>query len=228
VIIFKYFNILLNIKKMSDSESPSTDNMITPKEQVVAPIGTDLKKIFSPSEICHYKTINNFFKKCDIREISKMIQIIDKKSKISLRILDWFVTKYSKNNNVCSSNNYNKYVDFYIEYKAILKTYKKKYFDPFRRRLNFYYCYDKKHKLYIQTTIGQLNFFKWAITFDVINYVDKHYDKIVNSMNTDNKKKKEVIKKKNKIISTPIRLQNDSDELKTIYSLENNKFVINL
>lgn len=46
----------------------------------------------------------------------------------------------------------------------------------------------------IQTTIGQLNFFKWAIENDVIKYIENNYTTIENDMNNRNstsKKNKE-------------------------------------
>jgi len=36
---------------------------------------------------------------------------------------------------------------------------------------------------YIQTTIGQLNFFKWALEMDVIHYIEENYKDIETDMN---------------------------------------------
>ena len=38
----------------------------------------------------------------------------------------------------------------------------------------------------IQTTIGQLNFFKWAIDNKVINYIEENYEDILKDMNSRN------------------------------------------
>ena len=48
---------------------------------------------FTTKEKYYYKMVNNFFKNY---QIEIMIDIINSKSKISLRILDWFVTSYAK------------------------------------------------------------------------------------------------------------------------------------
>ena len=51
----------------------------------------------------------------------------------------------------------------------------------------------------IETTIGQLNFFKWAIENKVIDYIYEHYDDIekdMNSRNSTSKRKENVDNKK--------------------------------
>jgi hypothetical protein len=71
-----------------------------------------------------------------------------KYNKISLRVIDWFVTNYSKKNDVIymiyESDNENyphKSFNVYHSYKSQLKSYSKKNFDPFCRRnkINFEY-----------------------------------------------------------------------------------------
>ena len=78
--------------------------------------------------------VNNFFKNY---QIEIMIDIINSKSKISLRILDWFVTSYAKKKKICydiSNNGEKDNFNVHINYKAQLKSYTKKYFDPFREK----------------------------------------------------------------------------------------------
>jgi HD-like signal output (HDOD) protein len=72
----------------------------------------------------------------------------------------------------------------YVDYKLKLKAYSKKRFDPFCRwdRITIPY----KNGTFIQTTIGQLNFFKWAIENDIVQYIEQHYDTIENDMNARN------------------------------------------
>ena len=86
------------------------------------------------------------------------------KNKISLRILDWFVTNYSKKYNISygvTLNNKNKNFIVYLDYKSQLKAYSKKQFDPFCRRERILF-FDHEGKEII-TTVGQLNFFGWAL-----------------------------------------------------------------
>ena len=127
--------------------------------------------------------------------LNKMLNIINGESSISLRIVDWFVTNYAKKNftvyNIVKNDN-NIRFKVYFDYKLKLKAYSKKRFDPFCRwdRITIPYKDDKV----IQTTIGQLNFFKWAIENDVIKYIENNYTTIENDMNNRNstsKKNKE-------------------------------------
>ena len=50
----------------------------------------------------------------------------------------------------------------------------------------------------MNTTIGQMNFFRWAISNNIINFVDKNYTKIVKEMNKANKENKKIKEKKSK------------------------------
>lgn len=114
-----------------------------------------------------------------------MLRIINGESKISLRIIDWFATNYAKKYyTLYSIHNTGRRFKVYVDYKLKLKAYSKKRFDPFCRwdRINVPYKGDK----YIQTTIGQLNFFKWALENDVIRYVEENYANIEKDMNNRN------------------------------------------
>lgn len=117
----------------------------------------------------------------------KMINIINGTSSISLRIVDWFVTNYSKKNYVVymiNKDNKMEKVNVYNDYKLKLKAYSKKKFDPFCRwdRINVPYKEDK----FIQTTLGQLNFFKWTIENNILEYIEQNYKIIENDMNLRN------------------------------------------
>ena len=76
----------------------------------------------------------------------------------------------------------------FLNYKAQLKSYSKKQFDPFcrRNRINFYFNEDE----FITTTVGQLNFFRWALQNNVIDYITKNYKDIETDMNINTKKHK--------------------------------------
>ena len=167
---------------------------------------------FTSKERYHYKMIDKYFKKIDKCKINKMISIIDGKSEISLRLLDWFVTSYSNKNMI----NYpidDEIFNVHISYKAQLKSYKKRYFDPFRRRKKFYYFYDKHDKSKkLFTTIGQLNFFRWGFSNGVIDYVENNYKDISKAMNIANKEAK--IRKISLNSSSSIDKNEDKENLK--------------
>lgn len=158
---------------------------------------------FKKNEILLYRSLKSYYKEHP-ENIKLMLDIIFGNSNISLRILDFFVIRYAKKHKVKYDVDYegaNESFLVYINYRAQLKSFTKKYFDPFRRKVKFNFCYANDQSVW--TTLGQLNFFKWAITSKIIDYVKDHYDEIVKSMNgsyKENKKKKDVVVKK---ISVP-------------------------
>ena len=100
--------------------------------------------------------------------------------KISLRIIDWFVTNYSKKHDIIY-NNKDKQFNVFHSYKSQLKSYSKKYFDPFCRRNRINYKYNDTDS--ISSTIGQLNFFRWAIDNNLMDYIINNYNTIETDMN---------------------------------------------
>lgn len=99
----------------------------------------------------------------------------------SLRLIDWLVTNYSK-----------KYaIIYYLEgkpfnlhqsYKNMLKAYSKKLFDPFRRHSRVHIKCPVVENGYLETTVAQMTFFKWAIDCNVLNYAQKHKQHIKEDM----------------------------------------------
>lgn len=137
------------------------------------------------------KNLMGFYEKNN--NIDKMLSIINGDSKISLRIVDWFATNYAKKNYTVLTNN-NIRFKVYDDYKLKLRAYSKKRFDPFCRwdRITIPY----KNGDLIQTTIGQLNFFKWAVENNIIEYIKNNYANIEYDMNNRNStsKKKDLLK----------------------------------
>ena len=68
-----------------------------------------------------------------------------------------------------------------MNYKNQLKAYSKKLFDPFcrRERISFQI---PGHDAFL-TTVGKLNFFRWAIEKDILNYIKGHQVDIEKEMN---------------------------------------------
>jgi hypothetical protein len=130
--------------------------------------------------------------------MDRMLQIINGESRISLRIIDWFATNYAKKYyTVYQIQDTERRFKVYNDYKLKLKAYSKKRFDPFCRwdRITVPY----KDGTHIQTTIGQLNFFKWAIENSVIDYIEQNYLNIEKDMNCRNStSKNRIIDKNNK------------------------------
>lgn len=151
------------------------------------------------------KNLMTFYKTDDLdgtynpnNNLDKMLKIITGDSKISLRIVDWFATNYAKKYYTLyviegTHDNVTRRFKVYDDYKLKLKAYSKKRFDPFCRwdRISIPYTNGK----FIETTIGQLNFFKWAIENKVVDYIEENYNDIEKDMNNRNStsKRKETI-----------------------------------
>lgn len=125
------------------------------------------------------------------QNLMKMMKIINGDEKISLRIVDWFVTNYAKKYytvyNIVKKNEISRF-KVYNDYKLKLKAYSKRRFDVFCRWERIKINYDTNK--YMETTIGQLNFFKWAIENDIIKYISENYKQIEDDMNERNNSKK--------------------------------------
>lgn len=138
------------------------------------------------------------------KNLDILVPIIREQTKLSIRALDWLVTNYSKGGknrprvmyeipaekySSCVFSNRNTVPFFlYDHYKNTLSAYRKKMFDPFRRNERVYLHLQTSKIInhdefikgnlsendYLITTIPQLNFFKWAIKYRVIDYAFKH------------------------------------------------------
>ena len=142
------------------------------------------------------RNLMDFYKNND--KLNMMLRVINGESRISLRIVDWFVTNYAKEQFIVYNLPNDNRIKVYDSYKLNLRAYSKRRFDPFCRwdRITIPYTKDT----HIQTTIGQLNFFKWAIDNNIINYIEENYDEIEKDMNSRNStsRKKNSEPKKNR------------------------------
>jgi hypothetical protein len=122
-------------------------------------------------------SINNFYSEEKNRTILK--NILDKKSGISLRNIEWFITNYSKKNNVSYTTSDGKQFLVHCAYKSSLDGYSKKLFDPFCRSDKFEYTIPGSNEQ-IQTTLAQLNFIKWCIKNDILDYISDNKVRLFN------------------------------------------------
>jgi len=131
-------------------------------------------------------TLMDFYRQGD--NLKRILKIITGETKISLRIVDWFATNYAKKNftlyNIIEKNGNTRRFKVYVDYKLKLKAYSKKNFDPFCRwdRISIPY----ENGTHIETTIGQLNFFKWTLENNIIQFIEDNYEDIENDMNKRN------------------------------------------
>ena len=168
------------------------------------------------------------------KNIEKLDEILNS-THISLRIIDWFVTNFSKKYNTHYSlyvtptnkitmnntvnNSLHKQITVHHSYKSQLKSYQKKNFDPFCRRARILFqC--KNYK--ISTTIGQLNFFKWAIENLLLDFIKINHSEIEEDMNLSiNRKKisKDSLKKRQELSKSASRGLNKNN-MKVVISFD--------
>lgn len=176
-------------------------------------------KIISRKELL-MDSLQNFFN--NVSNIAKIIPILNNNRNISLRVIDWFVTNYSKKHNISYLINTDtkqivgkkdaydpllcKEFVVYLNYKLQLKAYSKDQFDPFCRksRIDFYYdaanvknyvtnnvpnseetidYLNRNTDSYFTTTSGQLNFFRWIIKNNIVDYIMENVKAIEDDMN---------------------------------------------
>ena len=154
------------------------------------------------------------------KEARIIIDIINGTSKISIRLINYLITNYSKKNNLIYKINNNNF-NIYSNYKSQLKSYNKKYFDPFSRgnRIPFFFKFKNDEDCLI-TTIGQLNFFRWYLNKKLNNYILQNFEKLEKELMIFKKEKstkvKKKIKKKNMIEKTPIIINNKEKKINNI------------
>ena len=126
-------------------------------------------------------SINNFY--TDEKNKTTLLNILDKSSGISLRNLEWFITNYSKKNHIAYQTGDGKLFTVHCAYKSSLNGYSKQLFDPFCRSQKFAYVVPgTSHE--IQTTLAQLNFIKWCIKNNIIDYISNNKDKLFSKQQT--------------------------------------------
>lgn len=128
------------------------------------------------------KSLMNFYKTKE--NIEKIVNVIEKKTDYSLRVIEWFCNNYSKKNDIIYKLSDNTSFNVYLSYKSQLDSYQKKQFDPFKRKHKGFEIFTIKSDKdsVIETTVGQLNFFRWCIQNKVLDYIQKHIKSIKDDM----------------------------------------------
>ena len=174
----------------------------------------------SSQELIRLKGNDEFYD--NHKNAQKFIDIIAGDCEISIRLIDHFVTKFTKYNKCsCKIIEGEKEINFNIhfDYKNQLKHYQKTHFDPFSRgdRIPFF-----MKDTCIITTIGQLNFFRWFISKKIYEFLLDKKDEVYNDMNKKILSEVKILKKHhinkikekktNEIIKKPILIQNKIKE----------------
>jgi len=149
---------------------------------------TRKRKIHCKQELI-VNSLQKFYSACEDKD--EVMKLLEGTSDISLRLIDWFVTNYSKQHNISYVLGGQEFL-IYTNYKAQLKAYSKKLFDPFCRRERI--MFQMQGYEMFQTTVGKLNFFRWAIEKGVLNYMKLNLPRIEKAMNVSAREMQKVRK----------------------------------
>ena len=116
-------------------------------------------------------SLQRFYASCPA--VTKVMPYLVGEAEISLRIIDWFVTKYSRKNFTSYELNGQRFV-VYKSYKGQLDAYNKQYFDTNCRRERIQFGVDGYPPFV--TTIGKLNFFRWALETNLLDYIEANQE----------------------------------------------------
>ncbi len=108
-------------------------------------------------------------------DIDTILPYLQGTADLSLRLIDWFVTNYCRKHFIGYALNGQEFL-VYISYKSQLKAYSKQYFDPNCRRERIMFQIPGYESFL--TTVGKLNFFRWAIETKLIDYIQENFEEI--------------------------------------------------
>jgi len=163
---------------MNALEGPVTVLVPHAVESTLPDSQTRKRKIHCKQELIVMSLQSFYAQRKDLPEIMELLQGT---SIISLRLIDWFVTNYAKRHTIGYVLGGQEFM-VYMSYKSQLKAYSKKLFDPFCRRERIMFSLPGTEQFI--TTVGKLNFFRWAIEKNVIEYLKTHRETVETEMNS--------------------------------------------
>ncbi len=139
------------------------------------------KKIECKPELV-ISSLHTFYSTCT--DLDKLLPYLTGDTEISLRLIDWFVTNYCRKFFIGYPLNGQEFL-VYLSYKSQLRAYSKQLFDPNCRRERILFEIPGKEPFL--TTVGKLNFFRWAYESNVLKYIEEHLEEIEKERDSDKK-----------------------------------------
>jgi hypothetical protein len=146
-----------------------------------------MEKVLMGEEDLILLQMKDVYSQYDFKYFRYLLRILKNEKIISLRVIDWFVTNYSKFHDTCFKTSGK---DFIVNQEYHSAMINKVVFDPFARGKRILFAPNDWNEEQIETTIGQLNFFYWALKNNVIDYIIENHDSISEDMILRNKAKK--------------------------------------
>jgi hypothetical protein len=134
-------------------------------------------------KIKHLAKLRQLTKRINNNMIERIIiPLICVNSKISLRLINWFVISYCKQEKLCFLRPI--FLNVYESYRQNLKYWKRDTFDAFRRGHRIYFTYQG---ITYSTTVAQLNYIFWIYDTQIMHYVLQHVCSIKTRMSITTK-----------------------------------------
>ena len=132
-----------------------------------------------PRQIRRLAEISSFFDESTLLRL--LVPVATATFDVSLRLLDYCCTNYAKKTRVviCEEG---LAVHLFSLYKDWLRHYRRRCFDPFRRRERICFRNPCGPGEWLCTTVAQLNFLRWADVYKVIPYVRSNLTAIEQDM----------------------------------------------
>ena len=154
-----------------------TQTQVQVVESTTPDVQTRRRKIHCKQELI-VMSLQTFYS--NRKDLPEILELLQGTSTISLRLIDWFVTNYAKRHSIGYLLGGQEFM-VYMNYKSQLKAYSKKLFDPFCRRERIMFSLPGIPAFV--TTVGKLNFFRWAIEKQIIEYLKTHFETVETEMN---------------------------------------------
>lgn len=158
-----------------------------------------------------FEKLDDYFQ--DVDKFSIFKTTTNGRSCISLRLLDFFITSYAKQHDICYTMQ-NEPFHVYNNYKSQLKAYSKKHLDPFCRRDRTTLTNRTVHDS-VTTTIGQMNLFRWVIESRILEFITEHILEIEASMKSEANTQSKRTRKR--LTCEPPLLQREPAEIERIF-----------
>ena len=131
----------------------------------------------SAHQVAILERITPFFTDARINDLLR--PVIDQTGPVSLRLIDWACTNYSRGRHATCTDLHGRSISIHTHYRQALNLWRRKHFDPFRRRLRLKITHKDGD---VVTTLGQLNYTKWVFESGILDYVVQHSKAINENM----------------------------------------------
>lgn len=211
------------MQKISPNRTDSKE-LITPATCTKLDVSYNVESLDSRETLLLHSLLKFYKKK---NTLSNVIPIIKQESQISLRIIEWVVTIFAKEQDIIfpiisrRTNKIKDSVRIYDSYKKTLKSFGGKSFGIFKRSDPIVITYGDGEDASIETTLGQLNFFRWALENNIINYIETNFTYLAKQLYKSDRKYKKYNKKSESVKTKITKKKEDEEEIEIELEWEN-------